>query len=303
MVSAPAPGPRESEPSDAVRTFVQRHYIACGAGQFGMDEHALEEILADVLAHAGLSSAGLSEEDVLASIRLDELVLARACAAGNDRAWEIFLTRYRATLYETAYKVAKEDSAAHSLADSLYAELYGVDGKGQQRSSKLLYYQGRGSLQGWLRTVVAQEWINRCRSSAKETSLDAAVEAGREFPATAPEPVVVDDRVDLAVGMELASLDGEERFLLASYYLDGRTLADIAKLQRVHESTISRRLERITSGLRKRIVQRLVRAGMAKSQADELMNDIDVRDLRVRVNETLRQKTADAPFYNQKGES
>ena len=93
------------------------------------------------------------------------MVLARACVAGNDRAWEIFLTRYRATLYESAYKIAREESAARGLADSLYAELYGVNEKGQQRPSKLLYYQGRGSLQGWLRTVVAQEYVNRYRST------------------------------------------------------------------------------------------------------------------------------------------
>ena len=113
------------------------------------------------------------------------LVLARACAAGNDRAWEIFLNRYRATLYESAYKIAKEESAARGLADSLYADLYGVNEKGRQRASKLLYYQGRGSLQGWLRTVVAQEYVNRYRSTKREISLDAGwMTAGSSKPAS-----------------------------------------------------------------------------------------------------------------------
>ena len=145
---------------------------------------------------------------------MDELVLARACAAGNERAWEVFLTRYRNTLYESAYKIAPTESTARELADSLYAELYGVDAKGQQRTSKLLYYQGRGSLQGWLRVVVAQEYINRYRSVRRESSLDAAVEDGAQFAAPVPDVAVADPRVEAAVTAELATLDADERFLV-----------------------------------------------------------------------------------------
>ena len=54
-------------------------------------------------------------------------------------------------------------------------------------------------------------------------------------------------RIEAAVKAELVTLDASQRFLLAAYYLDHRTLAEIAKLQGVHESTISRKLERITA--------------------------------------------------------
>ena len=94
----------------------------------------------------------------------------------------------------------------------------------------------------------------------------------------------------------------EERFLLAAYYLDHRTLAELAKLQGVHESTISRKLERITAGARKRVRKRLMQAGMSARQADEAMEDVDVRDLRVRVSETLQQGRSKATFYKEKGE-
>ncbi|HZM12479.1 MAG TPA: sigma-70 family RNA polymerase sigma factor, partial [Candidatus Limnocylindrales bacterium] len=206
----------------------------------------------------------------------------------------------RATLYESAYKIAKEESAARSLADSLYAALYGVDAKGQQRTSKLRSYQGRGSLQGWLRTVVAQEYVNLYRATRRETSLDAALDEGIQFEAGEPDLSVADPRAEAAAAEELTALAAEERFLLAAYYLDRRTLAEIAKLQGVHESTISRKLERVTSGLRKRIRKRMIEAGMSPRQADEAMQDVDVRDLRVRVRETLRQGTGDIPFYKEK---
>ena len=71
------------------------------------------------------------------SLRVEELALARACAAGQERAWEIFMARYREKLYDIAAYIAKESSAARELADSLYADLYGTTTRDGQRVSKL----------------------------------------------------------------------------------------------------------------------------------------------------------------------
>jgi RNA polymerase sigma-70 factor, ECF subfamily len=297
MASSHAPGPPDAATYAAIREFAAQHYRESRAEQFEVGEDELAAMLAGVVQRSGRAAGDDEARAFLASLRLDELVLARTCAAGNERAWEIFLTRYRATLYEAAYKIAREESAARELADSLYAELYGVNERGQERASKLFYYQGRGSLQGWLRTVVAQEYVNRYRSTKRETSLDAALDGGQQFQANNTNPAVVDPRVESAAAAELAALEAEERFLLAAYYLDRRTLAEIAKLQGVHESTISRKLERTTSGLRKRIRKRMIQSGMSPRQADEALQDVDVRDLRVSVSETLRQGTANATFY------
>jgi len=302
MSSAPLSGSRDEQSSAAVRGFVAQHYEASGARQFEMDPAALIDVLSEVVKQRNPAGDNVTEQSFLASLRLEELVLARACARGSERAWEAFLTRYRATLYETAYKIARIETEARSLADSLYAELYGVDAKGQQRTSKLSYYQGRGSLQGWLRTVVAQEFVNRYRSTRRETSLEAAVEDGAQFAASEPEVAVVDQRVEMAASAELDALDPEDRFVMAAYFLDQRTLAEIAKLRGVHESTISRRLERISTGIRKGIRQRLVKLGMSSRQAEEAMKSVDVRDLRVQVRETLQQGIQNSPFYKGKSE-
>jgi RNA polymerase sigma-70 factor (ECF subfamily) len=300
MAFAPASAPLDPQVLAIVREFSAQHYEGAGARQFGVSPADLAEILAEVVCQWGNAASETAVRNFLATLRLEELVLARACAAGDNRAWEVFLNRYRATLYESAYKIAKEESAARGLADSLYAALYGVDAKGQQRTSKLRSYQGRGSLQGWLRTVVAQEYVNLYRATRRETSLDVALDEGIQFEAGESDLSVADPRAEAAAAEELAALPAEERFLLAAYYLDRRTLAEIAKLQGVHESTISRKLERVTSGLRKRIRKRMVESGMSPRQADEAMQDVDVRDLRVRVRETLRQGTEDLSFYKEK---
>ena len=71
----------------------------------------------------------------------------------------------------------------------------------------------------------------------------------------------------------------------------------------VHESTISRKLERVTSGLRKRIRKRMIQSGMSPRQADEAMQDVDVRDLHINVKEALRQEAPQGAFYKEKDES
>src|SRR5579863_6193051 len=218
MASAPSSRPIPL-PSPKVQAFVAEHYEESGAAGLGIDVPALAAIVTDVLVQRGDADV----DAALASLHLNEVVLARACLAGNEKAWDLFMSRYRGSMYEAAYKIAHDEAAGRSLADSLYAELYGLSDSGEVRASRLRYYLGRGSLAGWLRTVLAQEYVNQYRRTKRETSLDAELEQGRQFAAkTAPTPPA-DTRIDAATAAELAALPAEERFLLAAYYLDRRT--------------------------------------------------------------------------------
>ena len=293
MASAPS-----SQASAAVQAFAAEHYAESGAARFGIDVAGLVTILAEVLAQREPQG---DAQAALATLHLEEVVLARACVAGNEAAWDTFLARYRSGMYDVAYKIAHDEASARALADSLYADLYGLTEHGEVRASKLRYYLGRGSLAGWLRTVVAQEYVNQYRKTKRETSLEAAVEDGRQFAADNSETPLLDGRVESATASELAALEPEERFLLAAYFLDRRTLLEIAKVLGVHESTVSRKLERATTGLRKRIRKRLIEAGMSSRQADEAMQEVDVRDLQVKVRETLGQDRGGIAFYKEEG--
>ena len=299
MASASSSQPG-SAPSAAVQAFAAEHHLESGAAEYGIDVAGLGTLLADVFVHRG---EGSETELALQTLHLEELVLARACVAGNERAWEVFLTRYRERMYDAAYNIARDEATGRALADSLYAELYGLTEHDEVRVSKLRYYLGRGSLVGWLRTVLAQAYVNQYRRTRRETSLEGAVEEGKQF--SAPEshqPPPVDARLESATTAELAALDADERFILAAYFIDRHTLAEIAKGMGVHESTISRKLERATTGLRKRIRKRLIGEGMSARQADEAMQDADVRDLNVNVNETLGQERDRWAFFKKSGE-
>src|ERR1700728_160437 len=276
-----------------------------GCEKIGLARESFASILCEVGSRQATGTSSESEiRTFLLSLRVDELVLARACAAGSNPAWEIFLTRYREKLYLSALRIAREDSAARELADTLYADLYGTNIRAGERVSKLASYSGRGSLEGWLRTVLSQEYVNRYRRTKRLVSLDEESEEGVQFRAPDPEPVApVDQRLAQATDEALALLLGEDRMVLSAYYLDGRTLAEIARMLGVHESTICRKVDKLAKSLRKQIIATLVRRGMSRRHAVEAV-EVDVRDLQVNIRRSLNQETpaqeSSAPAFSEK---
>jgi RNA polymerase sigma-70 factor (ECF subfamily) len=277
-----------------LREYCAQHFEECGAIGFNVTQEQVEQWIAQVAQ----KTPGGATPSFLNSLKLNELVLARACAAGNERAWEQFMARYREPLFTAAYKIAGEESRGRELADSLYAELYGISAEGRERKSKLLYYHGRGSLEGWLRTVLAQEYVDRFRKTKRETSLDEQVEAGRQFAAPATNGAATPTtQVDIATSETLAGLPAEDRFVLASYFIDEHSLAEIAALLGVHESTISRRIQRLVTALRSEIEKKLAAGGMSARQVQEALETVDVRDMAVNIPAALQQETPKTSFY------
>ena len=290
--------------SAGLDSVVTEIYRKSKAEEFGLTRQQFHVVLQEIAGKYLPADAAQNDvRELCTSLRAEELALARACAAGHEHAWEVFLTRYRERLYDIAGYITKESSAAHELADSIYAELYGTTTRDGQRTSKLASYTGRGSLEGWLRTVMAQEHINRYRRQRRLVSLDEETEEGFQFATPESEPATaVDPRVEGATDEVLAALPSEDRFVLASYFLDGRTLAEIARTLGVHESTISRKLDKLAKSLRKQILASLGRRGMSRRQAQEAL-EVDVRDLRVNIRSRLAQETAEPAFSKKKAEA
>lgn len=277
-------------------------YQKSRAAEFGISVEQFTVILGEIAAKQIPAAPAPEIRELYLSLRVEELALARGCAAGNEPAWEAFLIRYRARLYEVAGYIAKETSAARELADSLYADLYGTSVRDGKRVSKLSSYTGRGSLDGWLRTVMAQEYVNRYRRTKRLVSLEEETEEGVQFASPEPEPATsVDSRVEVTIDETLAVLPPEDRFVLAAYFLDDRTLADIARSLRVHESTISRKLDKLCKSLRKSLLAGLRQRGMSRRQAEEAL-DVDVRDLHLNLRKRL-QETADQTFSEKKAQT
>ena len=275
-------------------------YARSGAAAYGVSAEQFASILENIQRKYLPNAAAGEKADFCASLRLEELALARACAAGNERAWEDFISRYRKKLHGMALHITRDGAHAAELADSLFADLYGVSARNGVRNSKLVFYTGRGSLEGWLRTVMAQEFVNRYRKQKRAVSLEEQTEEGVQFVAKEPEPACAfDQRLETATDQALAELSAEDRFTLASYYLDGRTLAEIARALGLHESSVSRRLDRLSTGLRKRILAGLREQGMSHAQATEAL-EADVRDITLDLRSRLTQDSGATTFPRSK---
>jgi RNA polymerase sigma-70 factor (ECF subfamily) len=235
------------------------------------------EAFAEVLRRSAEKRFGGSPPDpgaieiYLNSLHLEDLALACACSAGIESAWEFFISHFRQDLRHAASAMLRgsgrpDDARAEELADSLYAELYGVrssaDGK---RKSLFEYFHGRSKLSTWLRAVLAQRQVDMFRASGKTVSLDAEIEdeAPREL-ADRTESVPADPdrekylgRFDRALSAAFANLTPRERMILSCYYVDQLTLAEIGRMLREHESTVSRQLERLRRALRESVTQAL----------------------------------------------
>ena len=141
--------------ASAVSKAIAQNYANSGAARFSVSAEQFLQFVTVVVTKYAAGALESNQLELLSKLHLQDLVLARACSSGNDPAWETFLLRFRSALYETAYRIARNEATGREIADELYADLYGVPNREGRRVSKLDYYMGRGSLEGWLRTVPA----------------------------------------------------------------------------------------------------------------------------------------------------
>lgn len=270
---------------------------ASKAETYGLDRAWFGRILLEVGARQNYGSSEgsrVSHEEQAAYLRvlkLADLALARACAAGNDCAWECFVAAYRQPLVRAAIAITGSETLGRELADQLYGELFGLVERDGVRRSPLESYLGRGSLMGWLRTVLAQRHVDHLRRSRREEPLE-------EFDTAAPneeQRTVASELTQLKTAVETAIGDcgAEARLVLAAYYLDGKTLLEIGRLLNVHEATISRKLKRTCEVLRKGIIRNLQGLGMSRRAAEDALG-IDPRDLDVDMKKLLQYSQPDA---------
>jgi RNA polymerase sigma-70 factor (ECF subfamily) len=275
---------------------------ASGAGAYGLGREEFDRLLLRIGTAQnygqpeGVAASPQQQASFFRGLRLADLVLARACAAGHEGAWEHFLALYRQPLERAAIAITASETLGRELAGQLYAQLYGLTTRDGERRSPLESYRGRGSLIGWLRTTLAQRHVDHHRRTRREFPLDDTPE-GCEPTAAVPEPETPPAELLLlakAIEQAIERRPAEERLLLAAYYIDGRTQVEIGRLLQVHEATVSRKLRRVTGELRKQVVRNLRGLGLSRQAAREALG-ADPRDLDLNLKKMLQISPPD-PF-------
>src|SRR5690242_10494819 len=113
-------------------------------------------------------------------LQADDLCLIIACERGDEKAWNDLVERFKPTVRSAARSASSNEDTAEDLAQSIWAELYGLrTRKDGAPASKLAYYSGRGSLAGWLRAVVGQLAVDTFRKQSRLVQADEDTELDR----------------------------------------------------------------------------------------------------------------------------
>jgi len=248
-------------PTDPLAEFLISHAQAIvrlhrrgNAEAFGLSAADLGTTLhRSVLSWNAEAKPGAIDE-YLDSLRADDLVLALACTQGHGRAWEVFIEKYRPVLYAAAQALLHDEAGARDLADSLWADLYGIASRSEGRRPLLGYYGGRSALGTWLHAVLARRFIDLTRAAARTTPL----ENRPNEPATDGDPADPDrfryvSALSAALTEALGTLEPRDRLRLGYYYLENLTLREIARLLDEHPSSVSRRLQQTRGDLKRRV--------------------------------------------------
>ena len=255
----------------------------------------------------------------LNALHHEDLFLTLACSNGSERAWWEFDQQHRAYMERVARHLASTEIDAQEVIDTVYVELYGTRVVDGERVSKFASYSGRGSLRGWLRTVIWHSLVDLHRASHDEVSLDEMTEnvgegmAHSNFAETnlGGEDQMMDhlayDNYRKAtltsIEQAFATLDPHEKLLLLYYHVENLKLREIARMveiptsplrdwfqrksaarekdpsSRIHESTIMRWLEKTYGKVLELFTKELTEKHSLKKEEIEICMELATKDL------------------------
>ena len=204
----------------------------------------------------------LAATQFLDGLKWEALFLTTACASGDEVAWRIFHSRYSALVHKTARYCSENYSQAQDLSESLMSELFlPMSTESGAQTSKISQYDGIGSLEGWIKVVLSRLAIDQIRRSQRQVSLnDLEADLSSSRVGRRENAAGADLDLPRASRMFLISLDhameqlnSQEKLILRMYFLNNISLREIGTVLRVHESTVSRTLDRIKKQLRKSV--------------------------------------------------
>ncbi len=236
-----------SEALDALEGLLERCVVTARAPWQGIDVPAEDFLrwLSERIPRASLEAP----ERALGALKLSDLYLSCACAAGDRVALAAFERLYVPDLLLAVQRVDRSGSHADDVLQVLRQRLFvGEPGSGP----RIREYSGRGDLRRWLRAVAVRAAIDALRAVREipvEDELLDAMEVPTDHPELAHLKLTSLAELKVALREALGALSSRERSLLQQYYLDGANLSALAALYRVTPSAVSRSLAKARATL------------------------------------------------------
>ena len=196
---------------------------------------------------------------------LEETQLVERAQAGDANAYEELVRRYQDVAVRTAYVVTADAAEAQDAAQEAFVKAY----------LALDRFRQGASFRPWLLRIVANEAINRRRSSHRKSALalrvvtagSSSVVGGRpsDDAAPSPEAAALAHELRAEVVAALNELREEDRLLIAYRYFFDLSEAEMAEALGCARGTVKSRLSRAMARLR-RILPAAARGHLAEGE-------------------------------------
>ena len=257
--------------------------------------------------------------DFIGHLQASDIYLGLGCANGDENAWWQFDHHHRAFIESLAHQVIGSGVDPNEVIECVYGELLGTKAEGVTRPSKFRTYMGRGTLRGWLRTIIWHTAVDLHRSRQPEVPLEDWSVTGDESRERQELIVDADGCEELmlsqvmreryrsatvdALDRSLATLDDHETLLLLYYHVEGLKLRQIARIveepksairrwfqrqsrlhtnakqSRVHESTVMRWLDKVYRKISDRFKKELANKHGLSPAEIDICLDLATEDL------------------------
>jgi RNA polymerase sigma-70 factor len=245
-------------------------------GDLGVSLDAFEQHLKKISQrYLGADIPDESLTTFVRSLHTNDLLLSLSCAMGTEAGWQRFHTTYRKYLSDLGRHLLGRSRDLEELGETIWIDLFLLDKSGQ---SRIASYDGRSSLATWLRVVVSNRVINeRQRRGLASSNIDAIPEPADPGAHRAVEAGVVRERyyamILWAFKRSLGTLSDRETLIVLLRYDQELQLGEIARLFSVHQSTITRQLDRVVDRLRNDVRALLAsQYGLNLAQVDECLS-------------------------------
>jgi RNA polymerase sigma factor (sigma-70 family) len=262
-----------------------------GAARWSVRDESLNDA-----AYRGACAAGMLDgagaEAFIDALHAEDLSLALACQAGESAPWEHFITTFRPALYAAARAIAGDEPRGRELADSIWADMYGLEVRDGRRRSILSYFHGRSSILTWMRAVLAQRHVDYIRAQARVRPLDDHAEqtaniGDDQLDAPDSERARYVAMLGKALDLALKALAPRDRMRMAYYYRHDMSLKEIGRVMDEHESTVSRRLAQTRAQLKGAIERSLREGDKLSHEQIRLCYDFAAGDLQIDLSRAL----------------
>ena len=166
----------------------------------------------------------------------DEAIIQLIQAGRGQEAFERLVPAYRRRVFGLAYSILRDRGAAEDLAQEVFVKLW----------QALPRYDGRAKLSTWIYAITRNAAISAQRSRRHSMSMsDPAILA--EVEDAVATPAAVTD--DAALRRHVEALPDKQRQAVTLYYLDERSVDEVAAMLGLPVNTVKTHLHRARANL------------------------------------------------------